>query len=186
MRVDKGAEKFTIELPLEEHWKVIRLPIFPAPAAIDQRPYDSGITQDAFHQIELAEKAEDVAKRLNVDAVLFPDYPPETFARFVAKVAYGYAVARYSLSAFEEVYIGQSILGEVNDIGRWVGCSNIREFPARDGITVSAGFKITPQREVIAKVKLFAQFDGIEYVVIVGKLKEICAVSFGDRGWPSR
>jgi hypothetical protein len=87
-------------------------------------------------------------------------------------MAYGYAVERYTLKAFEQVYIVPAILGETNDIGRWVGCSDQREFAKRD-CTVSVGFKIIPRNELIVKLKMFAQFDGAEYVVVIGRVKEV-------------
>jgi len=83
-----------------------------------------------------------------------------------------YAVERYTLNAFEAVYILPAILGNTNDIGRWVGCSDRREFPVRD-FTVSVGFKIISGRELIVRLKMFAQFDGAEYVVVIGRVKEI-------------
>src|SRR5262245_49288389 len=39
MFVEKDGRKFSIQVPLKNQWKVIRLPIFPLPAAIDNRPY---------------------------------------------------------------------------------------------------------------------------------------------------
>lgn len=43
MFVEKDGRRFTIQVPLADQWKVIRLPIFPLPAAIDNRPYEEGI-----------------------------------------------------------------------------------------------------------------------------------------------
>lgn len=133
--------------------------------------------------LELAERAEDIARMHGVDRVIFAEYSPEIFARFVAKVAYGYAVGECSLNAFEKVYVVPAILGETNDIGRWVGCPPGREFPQRAGIGVSVGFKIIPERDFVVRLKMFAQFDGAEYVVVVGKLKEVYAVSLEERIW---
>jgi len=87
-------------------------------------------------------------------------------------MAYGYAIERYTLDAFEEVYVVSAILGETDDIGRWVGCSDLREFPVRQ-CNVSVGFKIIPQDELIVKLKMFPQFDGAEYVVVIGRVKRI-------------
>ena len=39
--------------------------------------------------------------------------------------------------------------------------------------TVSVGFKIISGRELIVRLKMFAQFDGAEYVVVIGRVKEI-------------
>ncbi len=183
MLVEKDGKRFTIEVPLQDQWKVIRLPIFPIPAALDGRPFESGIESTSMDQFELSERAEDIAKRHGVDRVIFPEYPSEIFARFVAKVSYGYAVGECSLNAFEQVYIIPAILGDTNDIGRWVGCPVRREFPQRESIGVSVGFKVIPERDFIVRVKMFTQFDGAEYVTVVGKLKEIYAVSFEERVW---
>lgn len=89
MLVEKDGKRFTIEVPLQDQWKVIRLPIFPIPAALDGRPFESGIESTSMDQFELSERAEDIAKRHGVDRVIFPEYPSEIFARFVAKVSYG-------------------------------------------------------------------------------------------------
>ena len=104
--------------------------------------------------------------------MLAPDYSYVDFARFVAKMAYGYAVERYSLNAFETVYVLRAILGEVDDIGRWVGCSDRRELPVRE-CNISVGFKIVAGDDLVVKLKMFPRFDGAEYVIVVGKVKEI-------------
>jgi hypothetical protein len=180
MRVEKDGQILTKQAMLEDHWKVIRLPIFPPPAALNNRSYEGGIEVLSMDEIQLSEKMEDIAAAHKVDKILFPDYPWEKFARFIAKVAYGYAVAQYSLNAFEKVYVVPAILGETNDIGRWVGCSDIREFPPRNGVIVSGGFRIIPERDLLVKIKMFPMFDGAEYVVLVGKMKEIYAASYSD------
>jgi hypothetical protein len=95
----------------------------------------------------------------------------EDFARFIAKMAYGYAVERYGLSAFEEVYVLSAILGESDDIGRWVGCPQFREFPVRP-CNISVGYKIIPRDELVVRIKMFPRFDGAEYVVVIGKVAE--------------
>ena len=54
---------------------------------------------------ELRERMEEIAKTHRADRVLPPKYRMEDFARFIAKMAYGYAVERYGLDAFEKVYV---------------------------------------------------------------------------------
>lgn len=172
MLIEKDGEIKTIRAVWQDQWKIIQLPIFPIPAHIDGRSYTSGIESTSMDQIELLEKGEEIAKRHGADKILLRNYPVEVFARFIAKIAYGYAVERYTLNAFEEVYIVPAILGEADDIGRWVGCSNRREFPVR-GCNVSVGFKMISRDELIVKIKMFPQFDGAEYVVVIGTVKEI-------------
>lgn len=106
----------------------------------------------------------------------------EDFARFIAKMAYGYAVERCGLEAFEQVYVVPAILGECNDIGKWVGCSDRREFPVRQ-CNISVGYKIIPGDDLVVKIKMFPRFDGAEYVVVVGKIKRhLSALEIDSRG----
>ena len=172
IRIQKDGEIRTIKALWQDQWKVIRLPIFPLPAHIDDRPYSGGISSHSMDIFELGERADDVAKKHGAHRVVMPDCPLEEFARFVAKIAYGYAVERYTLEAFDEIFITAAILGKTNDIGRWVGCTDRRQFPVRKEHNISVGFGIIPGSEdVIVKVKMFPQFDGAEYIVVVGRMK---------------
>jgi hypothetical protein len=65
------------------------------------------------------------------------------------------------------------MLGETNNIGQWVGCPGLCELPVRQCTTVSVGFKIIPPDDLIVRIKMFAQFDGAEYIVVIGRVKEI-------------
>jgi hypothetical protein len=181
MLVERQGQIERVDAVWQDHWKVIRLPIFPLPASIDGRRYVSGIECTSMDVFELGERWEEIAKRHRADKVLPPGYSAEEFARFVAKMAYGYAVERYGLKAFERVYVLPAILGESDDIGRWVGCPDRREFPVRQ-CNVSVGFKIIPQDDLVVRIKMFPQFDGAEYVVVVGKVKEVYRNYFHARG----
>jgi hypothetical protein len=173
MRVERAGEIQEIAAVWQDHWKVIQLPIFRVPACVDGRSYERGIEQTSQDVIELSERGAEIAARHGVDRVLLPEYHPEEFARFIAKIALGYAVQRYSLNAFQEIYVRASILGKSNDIGRWVGCSDRREFPVRRESIISVGFIIIPGDDLVVKIKMFAMFDGAEYVVVVGRVKEL-------------
>lgn len=156
----------------QDQWKVIQLPIFPLPASIDGRPYSSGIECTSMDVVELGERGEEIARRHDADKVFPPKYSAEDFAPFVA---------RYDLNAFEAVYVLPAILGESGDIGRWVGCPDRREFPVRQ-CNISVGFKIIPVDGLVVRIKLFHQFDGAEYVVVAGRVKELYRNYFHARG----
>lgn len=184
MKVEKSGKTEIIHARWQDHWKVIQLPIFPVPAHIDRRAYSSGIESTSMDVFELEEKGEDVARRLGADKVLSRTSRLEDFARFIAKMAYGYAVEKYGLDAFDEVYVLPAILGKSDDVGRWVGCSDRREFPIRD-CNISVGFKLLSGDELVVKIKMFPRFDGAEYVVVVGKVKAVYrnwVHSRGERG----
>lgn len=181
MFVERVGQVERVDAVWQDQWKVIQLPIFPPPACLDGRPYTRGIECVSMDVFELGERGEEIAKKHLADRVLPPRYAAVDFARFVAKMAYGYAVERYTVNGFEEVYVIPAILGESSDIGRWVGCSDRREFPVRQ-CNVSVGFKIIPQDDLGVRIKMFPRFDGAEYVVVVGKVKEVYRNYFHARG----
>ena len=172
MFIERAGRIERIDAVWQDHWKVIQLPIFSLPALIDGRPYASGIECTSMDVFELGERGKEIARRHHADRVLPPKYSAEDFARFVAKMAYGYAVERYGLNAFEYVYVLPAILGESDDIGQWVGCPDRREFPVRE-CNISVGFKIIARDDLVVRIKMFPRFDGAEYVVVVGRVKEV-------------
>ena len=135
------------------------------------------ISKDTF---ELLERGEEVARRHDADRMVPRDCRPEHFARFIAKMAYGYAVAAYGLDLFLDgigrpsSYVLPALLGGRDDIGRWIGCSDRRELPIRQcNVSVAYGVihgVVLLERELIVKLKMFPLFDGVEYVVVIGRV----------------
>jgi hypothetical protein len=66
-------------------------------------------------------KPDEVAKRLGVHQIrITQNQQPVAFARMLAKIGYSYAVAELGINSFDIVFVLPAILGEVDDIGRWV------------------------------------------------------------------
>ncbi|HLI63188.1 MAG TPA: hypothetical protein VKV05_07290 [Terriglobales bacterium] len=173
--VIQDGVKSVRRVQLKDALRIIELPIFKLPGVLDQRDDASTIECISKDQIVLVEQREDLAKRLGVDEVCTPEFDSNLFARFVAKCCFGYAVERYGLDAFESIYVRSAILGKTKDIGRWVGSPNTREFPIRS-TPMSGGFRILPDsNDVLVRIKLFPRFDGVEYITIVGKMKQFHA-----------
>ena len=180
IRVERNGTIEEVEAVWQDQWKLIELPIFPVPAHIDGRPYGAGIEVISKDTFELLEEGVEVARRHGAERMVPRDYRPEDFARFIAKMGYGYAVAAYGLDLFvDEIgrpssYVLPALLGERDDIGRWVGCSDRRELPVRQcNVSVAYGVihGVNPwERELIVKLKMFPLFDGAEYVVVIGKV----------------
>ena len=96
---------------------------------------------------------------------------PVSFARMLAKIAYGMAIFRFGVHVFKEVFVLPCILGQGKDVGRWVGCS---EEPA----LVPEKDKLLHRIEIIsndgvlsARIRLFANYKTPVYLVFVGTLK---------------
>lgn len=174
LTVVRDGVKTTQEVQLNDALKIIELPIFKAPAALDGRAFQSGIECISKDQFVLVEQRQNLAERLRVDEVCPPDCDPNIFARFVAKCSYGYAIERYGFTAFQSIYVRSAILGKTSDIGRWVGSPDTRELPIRN-TPMSSGFTILNDDDVLVRIKLFPRFDGAEYVTVVGKMNRFHA-----------
>ena len=97
-----------------------------------------------------------------------------SFARVLAKIAYGMAVFQYGLDMIEEAYVLPCILGKKDDVGQWVGCEEAykspRLFPRERFLHRIELFM--KRNEVWARIRLIANYQTPEYLVIVGLLKE--------------
>lgn len=160
-------------VPLNDALKTIELPIFRPPAVLEGR-IDTNIECISKDTFDLVERRTDLAKTLGVEEVCSPYCDPSKFARFVAKCSLGYAIEQYGIDAFDSFYVRSAILGKTNDVGRWVGSANTRELPVRN-TPMSCGFRIFPDNDVLVKVKLFARFDGAEYITVVGRMTQFHA-----------
>lgn len=96
---------------------------------------------------------------------------PVKFARMLAKIALGFAVAVMGLEAFEEIFVRPAILGERDEVGMWVGCPDVPRLDAQKGLHDAAVF-VRSDRLVIVGVRLFEEFSAPEYSVIVGRASE--------------
>ena len=174
LTVIQDGVKTVRKVPLKDALKIIELPIFKAPAILDGRAFSGNIECISKDKFEFVEQREGLAKRLGVDEVCAPECDPDIFARFVAKCSYGYAIERYGIGAFDSVYVRSAILGYTKDIGKWVGSPDTRELPVRK-TPMSGGFRILPDNDVLVRIKLFPRFDGAEYIVVVGKMRQFHA-----------
>jgi hypothetical protein len=176
--VQRDGEWLGVDLPIPEYTGTAVFPIFDLPAAWTQRP-DHELTVKG-HYVALASESTRTggvwtpAHQANADAVRIPvKYDPVRgpvdFARFVGKVAHGYAVALFGLDGFVPTAV-PAILGRSDDIGAWVGtpgASLFEEAPNR-GHRVRVGDD--RNGGVIAGVHLFADSGAPEYLVCVGRL----------------
>jgi hypothetical protein len=167
-----------IEVAAKDHFVPIILPLFAPPAFLSKRPYQSGIVVDG---LSVADKfsgrtIEDLDHRYGKGKWRFGlVYEPVAFARMIAKIGYGFAVAEVGLDEIEEAYVLPAILGERQDIGRWVGCDD----GAQEPVTGAAGLHevglVLRHRALHAIVRLFAEFEAEEYRVVIGRVSEEAA-----------
>jgi len=90
------------------------------------------------------------------------------FARLLAKIAYGFAVANFGSGIIRDAYVLPSILGQTDDVGKWVGCAG----ESSDTTSYLHDIKIGVKNDQIyVWIRLFAMLRGVtpEYLVVVGQ-----------------
>lgn len=167
----------TFKLSLEDRPVILCYPTFEMPAHMLRKDVD-GINVKGIAVIDYGnEKYKTIMKKLYGDKAkevsLVPDsqtYDYYSFARLIAKIAYGFAVAKGELKPLEKIpIIVDYILGKTKNIGRFVGTFT-------DPLHKEAGLlhKVAIQRRngmLIGLVKLFANSQSPEYGVILDTYK---------------
>jgi hypothetical protein len=113
----------TIKLPHEEYPLLLHFPVFDVPGCLDPKKYRGGIRLCGHMTYSFGPRPEEVRTRFKADQIeISQTYVPSEFAKMTAKVAYSMSVAVGAVDPSRgRPEVVRSILGEVNDIGRWVG-----------------------------------------------------------------
>lgn len=175
LRVTRDGRELTLELRPGDSWPVMMFPVFPIPAEYDQyRPYTQGIGPIlGFRVISLGDQSpEQISKAHSAEAIESRGrFEPVAFGLMLAKIAYGWSVATYGLDSIAKVHVLPAILGQRDDIGRWVGNPSKTMLEAEKGLHVME-CGVYPNGQLAARVKLFADFQTPEYFVIVGQMTD--------------
>ncbi len=131
--------------------------------------------------IEIADKFD--IDELQVDFPLYID----DFLRLIAKIAYCFAVAKFGLSSFGENYLLPGILGNSNDLIRFVG-SEGKQLLYHEGLGTQADHLVSVGIDsdgiIGAQIKLFKDLQTPEYLVIVGRVSAQYLAILGCAGYP--
>lgn len=168
--IDNNGETKNTNIPIRE-FPTLVLPIYDLPSYMDNRTDNTLLVRGtvAYHIGGMS--LEDLGKKYNTKKITFASrWRSHDFPRMLAKIAYGYSVANHGIDNIKEVYVLPAILGNKDDIGRWVGCPKENLITEKD-LHIIKGYIL--DKEIMIRIKLFALYDMIpEYIVIVGRLKE--------------
>lgn len=171
--VTKKGEVKTVEVPPEDYYPIIALPVFKPPAYLSKETYEGGIELIGYVTTRPKRTVEKVAEEHDAKEVaVYTLRWPEEWARMFAKIAYAFAVKEYGLGRLkaEDVYVLNAILGKANDVGMWVGCDKEQVFKGEEYRDQVVGLWVIDD-EIHVLIKLFAWLDNVpEYHVVVGKL----------------
>lgn len=181
--IERSGNLETFMVPVENHLTLVHLPLFPAPACLEERPYEAGIEVIGTETVHFGRALEELVSIHGATTFSHSENSPFLdFARMVEKIAYCEAVATVGLDAIEEAFVLPAILGQRDDIGRWVG-SDDYVFELEEHENLRHAVKASLRRVVaiqtgevhdliLINVKLFAGAHPTGYLVVVGRLKQ--------------
>jgi len=166
-----GAER-TIDAPLDEAPVAFFFPVFAAPAVVSPQGYSRGVRVRGSAMVAYGNEHQTIVAREGAKSFrMSQTTTPVAFARMIGKIAYAMAFADGSLQRLSKVYpIVSSILGETDEIGRWVG--SYSEHPVkRPGLLHHLVAR--EHRDLgllVYEVQLFADSQAPLYSVVLGTL----------------
>jgi len=175
LTIERGGKEIKIDIPIDQYPAILALPRFKLPAIIDKRSYDRGIGLNGLYHILLGRKSlREVGRELNADSltytVTYRGFKGGfSFARLLAKIAYGLAVARFGANVIDTAYVIPSILGKSDDVGKWVGTEG--ESSSTTGCLHDAR-TFVENGDIYVRIRLFACLPGTcpVYLVVVGSV----------------
>lgn len=177
VEVRHGAEWHEVMLPVSKYTGAAAFPVFREPPAF-RGSEEADLVWDAIRTVTASAGTtttdDTPAGRAGADGYRIPvAFDPKAMARLLAKIAHGYAVDFFGLDSFE-AYLPPAILGDSDDVGRWVGSPGASLFadPPNEGHRIRIG-TAGETRRIIAGIQLFANAGAPEYFVVVGELKVI-------------
>ncbi|MBL6455031.1 hypothetical protein JMJ55_06825 [Belnapia sp. T6] len=176
VRVKSEAEE-RISVVISEHPTVLILFVFEPPGLLRGQ---SGIKVFAYNAVWVSditgsafEKAKGVGSEL---PLVSHHHDMFAFARMIAKIAHGLAVARFGINSFEPV-LTKLILGEENyapDVIGGVAENGFHAIPDRVDFEFTCYFSLFNLGDTIylvADIRLFAYLGAPVYRVVVGKVR---------------
>ncbi len=171
LSIEKNGQRKDINVPINEHFTTVAMPEFKLPAFLEERPYKSGIELIACSVSSVGKlQIKEITKKHDAQSLIIENIFTHAFPRLLAKIAYGFTIAKFGLDKMQKTYVLPAILGKSKDIGRWVGCVPYsKQRTAGKNLHVLRLHKIH-KKVVLAYVRLFASFNTPEYLIVVGTL----------------
>jgi len=126
--IDRGDGGYvSVEVPVKDYPVLVHFVEFLRPAHLDTRPYAGGIDISGHRMIQVAgPDPKDVGQRLGAKRMRWvATHESHSLPRLIAKIAYTILVADVGLDGIEVAYVLPAILGQSQNIGRWVGCDEM-------------------------------------------------------------
>lgn len=122
LRIVRNKKVETVFLPLEEYPILVHFPVFARPRFL-RGVNGTGIEMTGVITISFGQSPQTAGKKLRAQRIVINEgiQHPVALARMIGKIAYCMAIAQGQINPAQRPEIVSSILGEADDIGKWVG-----------------------------------------------------------------
>jgi hypothetical protein len=173
--VKRGGQEEKLNVPTKDLFTLLTLPLMPKAAYFEERSYVSRIDVIGAETIAFGNGPAKLMNMLRADSIsITKTYSFVDFIRMIGKIGYGLVVADFGLSAIADPYILPAVMGQIDEIGKWVGSDDFTSEVEKRGAVHACVTGIVEHRGeklIVAKVKLFADVHPTGYHVIVGRAK---------------
>lgn len=174
LQVERNGAFDQVELAPSEHPGLLVLPLLEPPGVLAGREPGAGVSICGYETIYFGKNPADVAKALGVKTIRTThNWDVTSFARLLAKIGYGFAVAWLGLLPREHTVILPLILGKADDASYWLGSANFKlAVEAKDPTHALAHTWIPDPRNIgnellIVRLKLFVPSGATGYEIVV-------------------
>lgn len=173
LTVVRGGVTESIRLPVAEYPILLHFPTY-LPVDLSLRAKPVGIEMRGISTLLFGPSPEVVMKRLGAQSITVRTGGdrPVAFARMLAKVAWAFAISQGADRMLKgPALVTPSILGQSNDVGRWVGAE---PGPHKRYAGLLHRLELIEDRQhglLVVEVQLFSDSDAPSYRVILGLLR---------------
>jgi hypothetical protein len=176
LQIDRAGTFEQVHLDAPQHPALLILPLLAPPGFLLGRAPEIGVTCVGYETLSFGKHPTEAAKRLNTTSIrTVSDWDLTSYARLLAKIAYGFAVAQFGFLPLAQVLVLQLIRGERDDGSVWLGSAEFTmEVEAQQPTHAVAVTCIPDSRHpgdefIIARVKLFVATGATGYEVLVAR-----------------
>lgn len=176
LTIERKGKKENIQVSLDEYPIILPFPLFALPAYLNPGGYEKGIRLEGIASVSFGPRPEHVLKKFGAESISFQPKgdKPVDFARMIAKIAFSMAIAGGALAHLENNHspVLPAILGEADDIGRWVGTITDAMIGHKGQLHRVLIHKDEQKGLLVGDVQIFSDSQTPRYGVILGELKK--------------
>ena len=163
LKLEVGGSLKSVTLDASDHPAPIAWPVYSPPGIVPDKPNIPGTSVIRLRAGMRVARARELGAKHGATAVQFRYPEPRQFARFLAKVGYGFAVACNGLEATRRAAVLPALLSDSDDIYRFVG--NVDTPTSFTGDTEQEVAMGRDESGRVVYVRLLGSMHAPEYVV---------------------